>query len=111
MRYYGVQIFYNSPSFNVQVRTWWFWASLFLIRDDELFSHVLLFRKLSLSDARAASRVEEDFQTDIWGIVEGGHDMDILNNSISLASVDTFLSSYWSDNNVIQSRMTLFKSV
>lgn len=79
------------------------------------------FRKLNLQDACAASRVEEvvhfeacyisftslsdslffqDFQTEIWGIVEGGHDMDILNNRISLSSVDTFLTSYWGDEEI-----------
>ena len=28
---------------------------------------------------------------EIWGLVEGGHDMDRLNNSVSLSSVRLFL--------------------
>jgi chaperone required for assembly of F1-ATPase len=60
-----------------------------------LIGLAVMFRKLSLKEACAASRIEEDFQTEIWGIVEGGHDMDILNNRIGLASMDTFLTSYW----------------
>ena len=60
-----------------------------------LIGLALVLRKLNLESACSASRIEEDFQTEIWGIVEGGHDMDILNSRISLASVDVFLTSYW----------------
>lgn len=42
----------------------------------------------------AASRLEEEFQVEIWGVVEGGHDMDRLNNAVRLSSVGTFLSLY-----------------
>lgn len=52
----------------------------------------LLGRGITLDHAKLASRLEEEFQVEIWGVVEGGHDMDRLNNSISLSSVRTFLS-------------------
>jgi ATP synthase F1 complex assembly factor 2 len=39
-----------------------------------------------------ASRLEEEFQVEIWGVVEGGHDMDRLNNAVRLSSVASFLS-------------------
>ena len=45
----------------------------------------LLGRGLALDDAVAASRAEEEFQIDIWGVVEGGHDMDRLNNAVALS--------------------------
>lgn len=41
---------------------------------------------------KTASRVEEEFQVEIWGVVEGGHDMDRLNNSVALASAGLFSS-------------------
>ena len=56
-----------------------------------------IFRHLTLEQAKSASRLEEEFQVEIWGVVEGGHDMDRLNNSISLASADTLLRCYWRD--------------
>lgn len=45
---------------------------------------------LSLDQVKFASRLEEEFQVEIWGVVEGGHDMDRLNNSVSLAAVSLF---------------------
>ena len=53
------------------------------------------FRHLTLEQVKNASRLEEEFQVEIWGLVEGGHDMDRLNNSITLASADTLLKFYW----------------
>lgn len=76
-----------------------------------LMAMALMFRKLSLSEVCSASRVEEDFQTDIWGIVEGGHDMDKLNNAINLAAVDTFLNYYWADSEKMMQRLATWKSI
>jgi chaperone required for assembly of F1-ATPase len=45
---------------------------------------------LSLEQVKIASRIEEEFQVEIWGVVEGGHDMDRLNNSVSLSAVSLF---------------------
>jgi ATP synthase F1 complex assembly factor 2 len=56
----------------------------------------LLCRRIDMDQARAASRIEEEFQVEIWGVVEGGHDMDRLNNSVKLAAVSTFMNLYWS---------------
>lgn len=44
-----------------------------------------------MEEAIAASRLEEEFQVEIWGVVEGGHDMDRLNNRVSLSSADLFM--------------------
>lgn len=44
-----------------------------------------------------ASRLEEEFQLEIWGVVEGGHDMDRLNNAVRLSSVGTFMHLYKND--------------
>lgn len=55
----------------------------------------LVARARSLQQIIAASRVEEEFQIGIWGVVEGGHDMDRLNNAVTLSSVDTFLRLLW----------------
>lgn len=54
----------------------------------------MVYRYLTLEQIKAASRIEEEFQVEIWGVVEGGHDMDRLNNSISLSSVGVFMSLY-----------------
>ncbi len=51
-----------------------------------------MYRYLTLEQAKVASRLEEEFQVEIWGVVEGGHDMDRLNNSINLAAASTFFS-------------------
>jgi hypothetical protein len=53
--------------------------------------------------------VEEDFQTEIWGVVEGGHDMDILNNSVALAAVDTFLVSCSASDAAFRQRLDVWK--
>ncbi len=55
-----------------------------------------LKRHIGFEQAKLASRIEEEFQLEIWGVVEGGHDMDRLNNSVRLSSVDCFMRMYWS---------------
>lgn len=56
-----------------------------------------LFRHINLEQAKTASRLEEEFQVEIWGLVEGGHDMDRLNNTVGLSSVGFFMGLYWDD--------------
>lgn len=51
-----------------------------------------------LSKAIEASRVEEEFQIDNWGLVEGGHDYDRLNCSIQLYSSHLFVKTIAMDN-------------
>jgi ATP synthase F1 complex assembly factor 2 len=51
-------------------------------------------RLISLEDLVQASRLEEEFQVEIWGVVEGGHDMDRLNNAVALGAVSTFMNLY-----------------
>jgi chaperone required for assembly of F1-ATPase len=69
----------------------------------------LLCRRLTVSGASAAARVEEDFQTEIWGVVEGGHDMDILNNSVALAAVDAFLVAYTASDAAFRERLDAWR--
>lgn len=53
-----------------------------------------LSRFVSLNEIKAASRLEEEFQLEIWGVVEGGHDMDRLNNEVSLSAAGIFFGLY-----------------
>jgi len=39
----------------------------------------------------AASRVEEEFSIETWGLVEGGHDLDRLNCSVQIRAATVFL--------------------
>lgn len=43
-----------------------------------------------VAHASEASRVEEEFQISVWGLVEGQHDYDRLNTSIQLHSANLF---------------------
>ncbi|GMH80824.1 hypothetical protein TrST_g10637 [Triparma strigata] len=45
---------------------------------------------LTAEEAIDASRVEEEFQIEQWGLVEGGHDMDQLNNGIQIRASVVF---------------------
>jgi ATP synthase F1 complex assembly factor 2 len=49
-----------------------------------------------------ASRLEEEFQVEIWGVVEGGHDMDRLNNAVRLSSVASFMAMRYDDRQLAQ---------
>lgn len=37
------------------------------------------------------SRVEEEFQINNWGLVEGGHDVDRVNCAVNLSSASFFV--------------------
>ncbi|RYG67901.1 hypothetical protein EON64_06445 [archaeon] len=50
----------------------------------------LVGKLASLQEVVLASRLEEEVQCEIWGVVEGGHDMDRLNNSVGLSAAHTF---------------------
>jgi ATP synthase mitochondrial F1 complex assembly factor 2 len=56
--------------------------------------------KTDLSKAVEASRVEEEFQIAMWGLVEGGHDYDRLNCSVQLHSAQLFARCILLDNNL-----------
>jgi chaperone required for assembly of F1-ATPase len=51
---------------------------------------VYVYRKLSVNDVIHMSRLEEEFQAEIWGTVEGGHDIDRLHNKIRISSAYLF---------------------
>uniref|UniRef100_A0A803MJW4 ATP synthase mitochondrial F1 complex assembly factor 2 n=2 Tax=Chenopodium quinoa TaxID=63459 RepID=A0A803MJW4_CHEQI len=47
--------------------------------------------KLQLEEAIELIRLEEDLQVDKWGLVEGGHDIDIADLKVQIASAAVFL--------------------
>ena len=49
--------------------------------------------------ASEASRVEEEFQISVWGMVEGQHDYDRLNTSVQLHSANLFAKTILLENN------------
>lgn len=55
----------------------------------------------SMAEAVEASRVEEELQISIWGMVEGQHDYDRLNASIQLHSAHLFAKSILLDNHLL----------
>jgi len=48
---------------------------------------------LTPAQASEASRLEEEFNIDNWGLVEGGHDYDRLNSSIQLHAAEILIQS------------------
>ena len=48
---------------------------------------------LTPAQASTASRVEEEFNIDNWGLVEGGHDYDRLNSSIQLHAAEIMIQT------------------
>ncbi|KAG6421739.1 hypothetical protein SASPL_118325 [Salvia splendens] len=51
-----------------------------------------MFRgKLSIEQAIELIRLEEDLQVDRWGLVEGGHDLDIADLRVQISSAAVFL--------------------
>jgi chaperone required for assembly of F1-ATPase len=65
-----------------------------------LFVSLAYLRYIDFEQAKEISRLEEEFQAEIWGTVEGGHDMDRLNNTVNLSSVDSFMTVYWDSHTV-----------
>ncbi|CAI5472082.1 unnamed protein product [Closterium sp. Yama58-4] len=47
--------------------------------------------RLKMDEAMRVIRVEEDFQTDRWGVVEGGHDIDASDLKVRVAAVSVFV--------------------
>ncbi|KAK6928443.1 ATP12, ATP synthase F1-assembly protein [Dillenia turbinata] len=47
--------------------------------------------KLQIEDAIELIRLEEDLQVDKWGLVEGGHDVDIADLKVQISSAAVFL--------------------
>ncbi|KAL2900934.1 ATP synthase mitochondrial F1 complex assembly factor 2, partial [Bienertia sinuspersici] len=53
---------------------------------------IAIFRgRLQLEEAIELIRLEEDLQVDKWGLVEGGHDVDIADLKVQIASAAVFL--------------------
>ncbi|KAK2969777.1 hypothetical protein RJ640_028057 [Escallonia rubra] len=51
-----------------------------------------IFRgRLQIEEAIELIRLEEDFQVDRWGLVEGGHDVDIADLRVQISSATVFL--------------------
>ena len=47
--------------------------------------------KVTVAQALAAARLEEDHQIDEWGLVEGGHDIDIADARARVAAPAVFM--------------------
>ncbi|CAI6007107.1 unnamed protein product [Closterium sp. NIES-65] len=47
--------------------------------------------RLKMGEAMRVIRVEEDFQTDRWGVVEGGHDIDASDLKVRVSAVSVFV--------------------
>jgi ATP synthase F1 complex assembly factor 2 len=57
-----------------------------------LITALALFKRhITASDAMELSRVEEEFQIDRWGLVEGGHDLDRVNCRVRVSSASFLL--------------------
>lgn len=52
-----------------------------------------------IAQASEASRVEEEFQISVWGLVEGQHDYDRLNSSVQLHSASLFSKTILMEQN------------
>jgi len=52
-----------------------------------------------ITQASEASRVEEEFQIGVWGLVEGQHDYDRLNSSVQLHSASLFAKTILFEQN------------
>jgi ATP synthase F1 complex assembly factor 2 len=51
----------------------------------------LAHRLITVQEAFAAARVEEQFNIDEWGLVEGGHDFDITHSELQLTAASSLL--------------------
>ena len=56
-----------------------------------VISLALLHRFIDMDQAVAAARVDEEYNIDMWGLVEGGHDVDRANVSVQVATASTLL--------------------
>jgi len=74
-----------------------------------LLAFAFICRHLTLEQVKAISRLEEEFQVEVWGVVEGGHDMDRLNNSVSLGAVGSWTGLYW-DQETLNRHMDLWRT-
>ena len=54
-------------------------------------SNLFLQGQLTVHDAIDAARLEESFQMEEWGLVEGGHDIDIADMKVRIAGPAMFL--------------------
>lgn len=47
--------------------------------------------RLGVQEAIAAARLEESYQIGEWGLVEGGHDIDIADAQVRVAAPSLFI--------------------
>jgi ATP synthase mitochondrial F1 complex assembly factor 2 len=64
------------------------WLAAFLPFSKQLW---LVQGHLAVAEAIKAARLEEDFQIDSWGLVEGGHDIDIADAKVRIAAPSVFV--------------------
>jgi ATP synthase F1 complex assembly factor 2 len=51
----------------------------------------LVHRVITLDKAVEAGRVDEEYNIEMWGMVEGGHDVDRANVTVQAATASTLL--------------------
>ncbi|CAM9739685.1 unnamed protein product [Ascophyllum nodosum] len=56
-----------------------------------LIALALAFRETTVEKAFDAARLEEEYNVDRWGMIEGGHDMDRANTNLTLSAASTLL--------------------
>ncbi|KMT11568.1 hypothetical protein BVRB_5g108850 isoform A [Beta vulgaris subsp. vulgaris] len=56
-----------------------------------IISIVVVRGRLQIEEAIELIRLEEDLQVDKWGLVEGGHDVDLADLKVQIASAAVFL--------------------
>ena len=66
-------------------------SSLAMATRSVVIAFAALKGNLSIADILKAARVEEDFQVENWGLVEGGHDMDIADLKVKISSAVVYL--------------------
>ena len=57
----------------------------------KLSAPLILQGRLSLEAGLAAARLEEELQIEEWGLVEGGHDIDIADLRVRVAAPSVFV--------------------
>jgi ATP synthase mitochondrial F1 complex assembly factor 2 len=57
-----------------------------------ILAHALALGHISASETASLARVEEDYQSHRWGLVQGGHDVDDLDLRARITAVEFFLN-------------------
>jgi chaperone required for assembly of F1-ATPase len=68
------------------------YESLCVFRVQSLITALAIFKRhITAKEAMEICRLEEEFQINNWGLVEGGHDLDRVNCAVKLSSASFLL--------------------